>query len=128
MHRFRFGSLIALCCVLLLAAPPSSAQEPTDRVEINPISSAGWNQLWDSAMAKSQGRARPDGRVWVVEVPSERAVYFFTTSLHPAHPSVVRRGRVEGDKESYVKTTAWTASPPEPFREWLAALLKPRQK
>lgn len=104
-----------------------SATSFSQEVDINGITPAGWNRLWDQAMAKSGGRAQPDGQVWVIEVPSERAVYFFTTPLHPAHPSIVRRARVEGDKGAFVQTVAWTDGAPVAFEAWLAALLKPKQ-
>lgn len=104
-----------------------SAASVADEIDINALTPALWDRLWNQAMVKSGGRAQPDGQVWVVEVPRERAVFFFTTPLHPAHPSIVRRGRQEGDKGAFIKTIAWTDGSPEPFRAWLKALLEPRK-
>lgn len=121
-------SLSARLPIALLFCLGLSAVVVGDEIDIRGVTPAGWNALWNEALAKSEGRARPDGPVWVIEVPSERAVYFFTTPLHPAHPSIVRRGRVEGDKGAYIKTTAWTDGAPEPFKVWLQGLLEPKEK
>lgn len=68
------------------------------------------------------GSARTSERgVIRVDVPAGRAIYFFTTPGHAAHPAIVKRTVVERDGRVMMQTEGWTDGPNASFEDWLGA-------
>lgn len=64
------------------------------------------SQLLEKLKSDPNVQVREERGWQIAEVKSERALYSFTPTNHPAHPSYVKREVVEKDGSIYLETTA----------------------
>lgn len=99
------GFLVALLG-LGLAASVAFAQAPP-RFPKAKITYEEWRTYFNEVANKPSARRNVSGDEFVVDIPDEYAVYFFTTPKHPAHPAVIRRLAVAGEGGKIgIQTTA----------------------
>jgi hypothetical protein len=73
--------------------------------------------------SKSGVRRAEDDVVSRFELASERTIYFFSKTGHPAHPCVVIRAVVDDGQRIQVRTVGHFAGSQEAFDQWYRAFL-----
>jgi hypothetical protein len=123
IYRALFG---AAWCALLLFALGARAQENVP--VILEITQANWQTLWDEVQAKPTHQNFEERTTTRVELPDERAIYWFTKPEHPAHPSIVKREVLEKPNGLDVRSRGWAGGAKGEFERWFVSFLEQDQR
>ena len=92
------------------------------------ITQENWQRLWDEVQAKPQHQNFDEPTTTRVELPDERAIYWFTKAAHAAHPSIVKREVLEKPNGLDVRSRGWAGGTQEKFEEWFIGFLEQDQR
>jgi hypothetical protein len=80
--------------------------------------------MWRSANAAPDHQTKDGGNAIIVDVPSEKAIYYFSKPGTPVHPGVIKRTIVETSARISIQTDGWSFGPDSAqpaFKAWLEA-------
>lgn len=92
------------------------------------ITQENWQTIWDEVQAKPQHANFDEPSTTRVELPDERAIYWFTKPEHSAHPSIVKREVIEKPNGLDVRSRGWAGGAKEKFEEWFVGFLEQDQR
>lgn len=124
--RWRSILLLALLGFALLGARALRAQETLP--VILEITQENWQKIWEEVQAKPQHANFDEPSTTRVELPEERAIYWFTKPEHAAHPSIVKREVIEKPNGLDVRSRGWSGGVKEKFEEWFVGFLQQDQR
>jgi hypothetical protein len=83
-----------------------------------------FDSIWQSANAAPGHQTIDGGNAIIIDVPSEKAIYYFSKPGTPVHPGVVKRTIVETPEGISLQTDGWSFGPDNAqpaFKAWLEA-------
>jgi hypothetical protein len=124
LSRWLGAAFVLAAC--LLSAQILRAQETLP--VILEITQENWQSIWDEVQAKPQHKNFDETMTTRVELPDERAIYWFTKPEHAAHPSIVKREVLEKPNGLDVRSRGWAGGAKEKFEEWFVGFLEQDQR
>ena len=80
--------------------------------------------MLDQSTEEDGGLKTEEGDTVRVELAEENRVLFFTTTAHPAHPSVIAVQVVRDDGVPHITTDGWRGGNRVAFDEWFSAFVR----